>query len=119
MKKPTDAALVQEAIELLGDRPAGDRVREILLELRNRTAVSAGQRKFQRAWIEGRLARQEGVPFASCPYVEKTERRTFTTAYRKAWLRGWEGLDHVFHQRSLKRSTMRQILCQRRARVMA
>ena len=119
MKKPTDAVLVQEALDLLKDRPADDRVREILLELRNRTTVSAGQRKFQRAWLEGRQARQQGVPFGECPYVEKTERRTFTTAYRNAWGRGWQGLDHVFRQRVLKRSTMRQILCKPRARVTA
>jgi len=112
--KRSDAELVREAFELLGDRPEGDRLREIVSELRKRTTLSVGQRKFQTAWTEGRVARRDGIPLEECPYVEKTTQRTFTTARRNAWMRGWQGMDADLRPRNLRRATMRQILCVRR-----
>ena len=116
MPGPRDSVLIEEALDVLGFRPDGDRLYEILLELKRRTSAPVGQQRFISSWMAGRRARSEGVPLEECPFVEKVEgKRTFTTAHRNAWVRGWKGMDKGFAPVNLRRATMRQML--RRDRV--
>ena len=115
-KKPTDAELLQEAMRIVGFMPEGDRLHSILTELHHRTAFPVGQQRFVSSWAAGRRARSEGIPLEECPFVERVQgKRTFTTAHRNAWIRGWKGLEKGFATVNLRRATMRQLL--RRNRV--
>lgn len=114
MPKISDADLIQEALDLTRDAPEGDRVREILQELRRRTTTPIGQQRFVSSWAAGRRARSDGVPLEECPFVEKPGRRTFITAHRNAWIRGWKGMDKGFAQLDLCRASLRQLLRKQR-----
>jgi len=116
MPRVPDAELLKEALGLVGFLPQGDRLHSLLSELYRRTSAPVGQQRFVRSWMAGRCARSEGVPREECPFVERVaEKRTFTTAHRNAWLRGWDGKEKGFAPVNLRRRTMRQMLCRRRA----
>ena len=119
--KRSDADLVQEALGLVTDRPEEDRLRQIVTELHKRTTNAHGQQKYIAIWTMGRKARTEGIPLEDCPYRERQAgKRTFTTAFRNWWIKGWKGVDKGMERnrflRDLSRASVEEIISRRRRR---
>jgi len=59
------------------------------------------------AYRKGRKARAEGLTLDDCPYRDKRKvdgRVTFSRAFRKAWVYGWDDRDRELARANIPRS---------------